>query len=301
MIFQEPMSSLSPLHRIGQQIGEVLTLHEKVSRREARERSIELLEQVGIRDPHRAVDRYPFEYSGGMRQRAMIAMALACNPSVLIADEPTTALDVSVQAEILELIRKLQQERGTAVLFITHDMGVVARDRRPHRRHALWLAGRGGRRPDGVRAPRSTPIPRPARRGPPVSTARRAAVSMRAACARSASRSCVARDLTKSFGEQMAVDKVTTRPARGREPRHRRRERLGQDHHGPLPAASLPDLGRAGRLSSPATAAARPVAHVRPPAARAVEGDPHRLPGPVQLAQPAHDRRPDPGRAAARA
>jgi peptide/nickel transport system ATP-binding protein len=126
MIFQEPMSSLSPVHRIGDQIGEVIRLHEGVSRKEARDRSVELLRRVEIPRPEVAIDRYPFEYSGGMRQRAMIAVALACNPSVLIADEPTTALDVTIQAEILALVRQLQAESDMAVMFITHDMGVVA-------------------------------------------------------------------------------------------------------------------------------------------------------------------------------
>ena len=126
MIFQEPMSSLSPVHTIGDQIGEALRLHEKMSKKQARERTIELLRKVEIPRPQQTIDRYPFEYSGGMRQRAMIAMALACNPSVLIADEPTTALDVTIQAEILDLIRSLQAASDMAVLFITHDMGVVA-------------------------------------------------------------------------------------------------------------------------------------------------------------------------------
>jgi peptide/nickel transport system ATP-binding protein len=126
MIFQEPMSSLSPVHTIGDQVGEVLRLHLGMDKRAARERSIELLRAVEIARPEQAVDRYAFEFSGGMRQRAMIAMALACDPAVLIADEPTTALDVTTQAEILDLIRRLQAERGMAVLFITHDMGVVA-------------------------------------------------------------------------------------------------------------------------------------------------------------------------------
>ncbi|WGF90460.1 ABC transporter ATP-binding protein [Marinivivus vitaminiproducens] len=126
MIFQEPMSSLSPVHRIGDQIGEALRLHEPMSKRDARERTVELLRKVEIPRPEQAIDRYPFEYSGGMRQRAMIAMALACNPSILIADEPTTALDVTIQAEILDLVRGLQTSLGMAVLFITHDMGVVA-------------------------------------------------------------------------------------------------------------------------------------------------------------------------------
>jgi peptide/nickel transport system ATP-binding protein len=126
MIFQEPMSSLSPVHRIGTQIGEALRIHFGTPKHEQRKRVLELLRQVEIPRPESAIDRYTFEFSGGMRQRVMIAMALACNPSVLIADEPTTALDVTTQAEILDLIRKLQKSHGMAVLFITHDMGVVA-------------------------------------------------------------------------------------------------------------------------------------------------------------------------------
>ncbi len=126
MIFQEPMTSLSPIHRIGWQIGEPLLAHGLADRKTARRRAIELLRQVDIPDPEAAVDRYPFEFSGGMRQRAMIAMALACGPKILIADEPTTALDVTTQAEVLRLIKRLQTENGLAVLFITHDMGVVA-------------------------------------------------------------------------------------------------------------------------------------------------------------------------------
>lgn len=126
MIFQEPMSSLSPVHKIGDQVGEAIRLHEHVSKKEARERAVELLRKVEIPNPGSAIDRYTFEFSGGMRQRAMIAMALACNPSVLIADEPTTALDVTIQAEILALIQSLQASSDMAVLFITHDMGVVA-------------------------------------------------------------------------------------------------------------------------------------------------------------------------------
>ena len=126
MIFQEPMSSLSPVHTIGNQITEVLKLHLKMSKAEATERAIELIRAVEIPHPERAIERYTFEYSGGMRQRAMIAMALACNPAVLIADEPTTALDVTTQAEILDLMRRLRADRGMAVMFITHDMGVVA-------------------------------------------------------------------------------------------------------------------------------------------------------------------------------
>ena len=126
MIFQEPMSSFSQLHTMGNQIGEVIRQHRKVSPREAREITIGLLEKVGIADPRRAVDQYPYEFSGGMRQRGMIAKALACNPSLLIADEPTTALDVTIQAQILQLMRGLQAEYGMAIIFITHDLGVVA-------------------------------------------------------------------------------------------------------------------------------------------------------------------------------
>jgi peptide/nickel transport system ATP-binding protein len=126
MIFQEPMSSLSPVHRIGDQIAEALILHEGIDKRRARARAVELLEQVEIPDAAAAARRYPFEYSGGMRQRAMIAMALACKPALLIADEPTTALDVTTQAEILRLMARLQRENGMGILFITHDMGIVA-------------------------------------------------------------------------------------------------------------------------------------------------------------------------------
>jgi peptide/nickel transport system ATP-binding protein len=126
MIFQEPMTSLSPIHRIGWQIGEPLLAHGLADRKTAHRRAIELLRQVEIPDPEAAIERYPFEFSGGMRQRAMIAMALACGPKILIADEPTTALDVTTQAEVLRLIKRLQIENGLAVLFITHDMGVVA-------------------------------------------------------------------------------------------------------------------------------------------------------------------------------
>jgi len=126
LIFQEPMSSLSPVHTIGSQIVEALRLHRPLSKKQARAETIELLRQVEIPNPDRMLDRYTFEFSGGMRQRAMIAMALACNPDILIADEPTTALDVTTQAEILDLIKRLQVERGMAMLMITHDMGVVA-------------------------------------------------------------------------------------------------------------------------------------------------------------------------------
>ncbi|MEY1554945.1 dipeptide ABC transporter ATP-binding protein [Yoonia sp. R2331] len=126
MIFQEPMSSLSPVHTIGEQIIEAILLHQDVDAAQAREIAIEALRAVQITDPELAVDKYPFEYSGGMRQRAMIAMALGCKPDILIADEPTTALDVTTQAEILRLLHSLQESRRMAMMFITHDMGVVA-------------------------------------------------------------------------------------------------------------------------------------------------------------------------------
>jgi peptide/nickel transport system ATP-binding protein len=126
LIFQEPMTSLSPVHTIGSQIIEALRLHRRMDRREARAEAISLLKQVEIANAEEMIDRYTFEFSGGMRQRAMIAMSLACDPDVLIADEPTTALDVTTQAEILDLIKRLQQTRGMAMLLITHDMGIVA-------------------------------------------------------------------------------------------------------------------------------------------------------------------------------
>jgi peptide/nickel transport system ATP-binding protein len=126
LIFQEPMSSLSPVHTIGSQITEAVRLHSNLDKRAARAKTVELLRQVEIPNPEQMADRYTFEFSGGMRQRAMIAMALAGNPDILIADEPTTALDVTTQAEILDLIKRLQVERGMAMLLITHDMGIVA-------------------------------------------------------------------------------------------------------------------------------------------------------------------------------
>lgn len=126
MIYQEPMTSLSMMHTIGFQIMEAILLHQRVTKQEARELTIEMLHRVGIPRPEQRVDSYPFELSGGMRQRAMIAMALVCNPRLLIADEPTTALDVTTQAQIMELMLELQRELGMAVLLITHDLGVVA-------------------------------------------------------------------------------------------------------------------------------------------------------------------------------
>jgi oligopeptide/dipeptide ABC transporter ATP-binding protein len=126
MIFQDPMTSLNPVYTVGDQIVEAIVTHEQATKREAKRRAAELLRQVGIPNPQQRVDDYPHQFSGGMRQRAMIAMALSCNPDVLIADEPTTALDVTIQAQILELLDRLREDFDSAVILITHDLGVVA-------------------------------------------------------------------------------------------------------------------------------------------------------------------------------
>ena len=126
IIFQDPLNSLSPVHTVGKQLSEILLFHKNISEKEAQERSIEMLKLTGIPNPQNCMKKYPFELSGGMQQRVMIAMALACEPKLLIADEPTTALDVTIQEQILHLIRKLNEKMGMSVLFITHDMGAVS-------------------------------------------------------------------------------------------------------------------------------------------------------------------------------
>jgi peptide/nickel transport system ATP-binding protein/oligopeptide transport system ATP-binding protein len=126
MIFQEPMTSLNPVYTIGNQISENIISHQKLGRKAARQQAIMMLNRVGISSPEKRIDEYPHQLSGGMRQRAMIAMALSCRPKLLIADEPTTALDVTIQAQILEIIKKLRQEFGMAVIMITHDLGIIA-------------------------------------------------------------------------------------------------------------------------------------------------------------------------------
>jgi oligopeptide/dipeptide ABC transporter ATP-binding protein len=179
MIFQDPLSSLHPQHRVGWQIVEMIRAHESVTKKQARARAVELLSLVGIPAPAKRVDDYPHQFSGGMRQRAMIAMALALNPKLLIADEPTTALDVTVQAQILQLIKRLQEEFGTAVILITHDLGVIANvadrvivmyagkpmeyaDKRTlyHEPHHPYTEGLTGSLPQrGTRGAMLTPIP----------------------------------------------------------------------------------------------------------------------------------------------
>ena len=126
MIFQEPMTALNPVHKIGAQIAEALIINEEMDKKAARQKAADLLRMVGVPDPVRCADSYPHQLSGGMRQRAMIAMAFSCNPKLLLADEPTTALDVTVQAQILDLIQKLKEQHGMTVVFVTHDLGIVA-------------------------------------------------------------------------------------------------------------------------------------------------------------------------------
>jgi len=126
MIFQDPMTSLNPVFRVGEQMMDVIRLHQEVSKRRAVDRAVEMLRKVGIADPEKRIQEYPYQMSGGIRQRVMIAVALSCNPELMIADEPTTALDVTIQAQVLDLMNKLKQDFGTSILLITHDLGVIA-------------------------------------------------------------------------------------------------------------------------------------------------------------------------------
>ena len=157
MIFQEPMTSLNPVFTVGTQIEEAIVLHQRLSKKDARDKAIEMLRLVRIPDPVARVDDYPHELSGGMRQRVMIAMALSCNPSLLIADEPTTALDVTIQAQILNLIEELQEQLGMALLLITHDLGVVAEQADDV---AIMYAGRivEHARPEIIFSPPASPL-----------------------------------------------------------------------------------------------------------------------------------------------
>ena len=154
LVPQEPMASLSPVHTIGNQIAEAIILHQKVGKAEARAKAIEMLDLVGFPHPKQRVDAYPHQLSGGLRQRAVIAMALSCHPSLLIADEPTTALDVTTEAQILKLMRSLQQELGMAIMYITHNLGVVAQMTRTCDCDVYGQGGRGSRR--GCDFPQST-------------------------------------------------------------------------------------------------------------------------------------------------
>ena len=163
IIFQEPMTSLNPVYTVGEQIAEVVRLHEKLGKKQAMARAVEMLRLVNIPNPQRRVHDYPHQFSGGMRQRVMIAMALACSPKLLIADEPTTALDVTIQAQILELMQEMKERLGMAIMLITHAMGVVAETCAARRGDVCRQGGRGGAGRGAVRrsAPSLYPGPDP--------------------------------------------------------------------------------------------------------------------------------------------
>ncbi len=252
MVFQEPMTSLNPLHRIEKQIGEILEWHGVGSREKRRARTLELLREVGLQDAERRLDAFPHELSGGQRQRVMIAMALANRPDLLIADEPTTALDVTIQAQILTLLRGLQAKYGMAILFITHDLGIVRRmadevavmrqgriveswsDRANLRRAPARLHQNVARR----RTQRRRAARRRGRRGSPVRQGFEGLVPDQG-------RLLGPRDLLREGGRRRVAD-----AAQGPDPGPGRRIRFGQDHHRPGAAAADP-LERRRRLSRP--------------------------------------------------
>ncbi len=230
MIFQEPMTALSPVHTVGNQICEAILLHQDVSEAKARDLAVGMLRKVGIPGAERRIDQYPHEMSGGMRQRVVIAMALVCNPEVLIADEPTTALDVTIQAQILKLIKDLQRESGTSVIFITHDLGVVAQVADDV---AVMYLGRVVEKPPCAPCSRrlSTHIPRaccdpcPGCTTAATGTARRAAcLPSKAACPRSTPSRPVARSIRVANKPCPAAAtradrrRCETSPAAGRRP-----------------------------------------------------------------------------------
>ena len=273
MIFQDPMSSLHPFYRIGAQLGEAMRVHRKISKAAARAEAIEMLDRVGIPAPKRRVDDYPHQLSGGMRQRVMIAMALINGPALLIADEPTTALDVTVQAQILDLIGQLQTEFNTAVILITHDLGIVAD---VADEVAVMYAGRVVEQaPDGpaLREPGDAVHARPAqprsrawtasgRTGSTRSAAtrrrrsatRRAASSIRAATTPTASRATRAPPSAPSScrAGRTTSSAATSRPRSGARSRPSScARRLGRARRSPRPGAARPS-----RASAPATAAA---------------------------------------------
>ena len=259
MIFQEPMTALNPLHTIGAQIGEVLALHERLGRREGRERAVQLLARTGIPEPGRRVDAYPHQLSGGQRQRAMIAMALAGRPRLLIADEPTTALDVTIQAQILALLDALQAEMGMALLFITHDLNLVRRFT-----HRVGVMERGRLVESGPTAAvfaapqhpytQALLASRPVRELEPVAADAPVLVE--------------AHDVRVSFAVGRgwrsrsfdAVRRATLSLQSRRDARHRRRIGLGQDdpRHGAARAAAARRRLRVGRRRSASTTPTAP-------------------------------------------
>src|ERR1700716_119943 len=293
IIFQEPMTSLNPLHTIESQIGEILRLHSGITGQMARARTLELLTQVGIPEPQTRLASYPHQLSGGQRQRVMIAMALANEPDLLIADEPTTALDVTIQAQILTLLGALQAKFGMALLLITHDLGIV---RKMTERVCVMSAGEiveaGAARPDFA----SPPHPHPPRLPPAPARGRAAPDGARPARGRprgdgGAGRSRVVSDPPRAAAAHGRLHQGGRRReshrARGPDGRRGGRERLGQDDVGPGPAtpAVVPGPGPLRR--------ARAARRARQEAEAAAPRDAGRLPGSVRRPVAAHVRRAD--------